>query len=48
VSTDERGVSRPQGSACDIGAVEVAVTSPTTPPTSPPASPVATQPALTG
>jgi hypothetical protein len=25
ISTDERGVTRPQGPGCDIGAVEVSV-----------------------
>ena len=38
VTTDQRGVSRPQGSACDIGAVEVEVAAPPTPPPSPPAA----------
>jgi CSLREA domain-containing protein len=32
-TTDQRGVSRPQGSACDIGAYEVEVLVDTTPPT---------------
>ena len=38
VSTDQRGIARPQGSACDIGAVEVEVVEPpeTTTTTSPP------------
>ena len=30
IVTDERGITRPQGSGCDIGAVEVAVAVPTT------------------
>ncbi len=30
VTGDQRGISRPQGSACDIGAVEVEVATPTT------------------
>jgi len=28
VSTDQRGITRPQGSGCDIGAVEVEVVAP--------------------
>jgi len=28
ISTDQRGVSRPQGNGCDIGAVEVSVAAP--------------------
>lgn len=38
LATDERGVGRPQGAACDAGAVEVAVTPPPPPPsdTTPP------------
>jgi hypothetical protein len=37
VTVDQRGVTRPQGSACDIGAVEVAVAlPPTTPESTPP------------
>jgi len=53
VSTDERGITRPQASTCDIGAVEVEVsTTPTTAPgggsTAPPASPVSANPSLTG
>jgi hypothetical protein len=31
VTTDQRGVTRPQGTACDIGAVEVEVSPPPTP-----------------
>jgi hypothetical protein len=31
VTTDQRGVTRPQGSACDIGAVEIEVAAPPTP-----------------
>ena len=51
---DQRGVTRPQGSGCDIGAVEVEVVpiEPTTTTTAsssaPPATPVATEPKLTG
>jgi hypothetical protein len=54
ISTDQRGITRPQGTGCDIGAVEVAVdTPPTTAPpgggsTAPPAAPVNAQPSLTG
>jgi predicted outer membrane repeat protein len=44
VSTDQRGVTRPQGSGCDIGAVEVEVVVPAPP--APP--PVVIQPAFTG
>jgi hypothetical protein len=45
VTTDQRGISRPQGVGCDIGAVEVAVRSPVTPPP-PPA--VLSAPVFTG
>jgi len=31
-ATDQRGITRPQGAACDIGAVEIAVVADTTPP----------------
>jgi hypothetical protein len=51
VSTDERGVTRPQGTACDIGAVEVAVNSGgggSGGGTAPPAAPVSANPSLTG
>jgi CSLREA domain-containing protein len=40
-ATDQRGVSRPQGNACDSGAFEFAVASPTPPPP-PPGPPSAT------
>jgi CSLREA domain-containing protein len=40
-ATDQRGVSRPQGSACDSGAFEVEVPSPASPPALPPVSPAA-------
>jgi hypothetical protein len=43
ITTDERGVGRPQGNGCDVGAVEVEVATPTTP-----AEPVALQPGFTG
>lgn len=45
-ATDQRGVARPQGTACDIGAVEVAVT-PVDPPVDPPVTPPVTPPAVT-
>ena len=57
ITTDERGVTRPQGSACDIGAVELSTTSPTSSTTSTtatssttatPASAVEATPAFTG
>jgi len=51
VSTDQRGVTRPQGTACDIGAVEVAVNSGgggSGGGTAPPAAPVSANPSLTG
>jgi hypothetical protein len=35
VTADQRGISRPQGSGCDVGAVEVAVAAPTTTTTAP-------------
>ncbi len=38
ITTDERGVTRPQGSACDIGAVELSVAGPTTTTTAPASS----------
>ncbi|GAC1387036.1 MAG: hypothetical protein NVSMB42_07860 [Herpetosiphon sp.] len=45
VTTDERGVARPQGAACDIGAVEVVPAPPATAtPTTAPPSPTATNP----
>jgi len=44
VTTDQRGVTRPQGSLCDIGAVEVAAPAPPT--TSPPVCPAAALPAI--
>ena len=47
VSTDQRGITRPQGSGCDIGAVEVQVVTPTPAPVAAPAAVVVT-PAFTG
>jgi hypothetical protein len=49
ITTDQRGVTRPQGDGCDIGAVEVEVTAPsssTTPST--PATAGTVQPRFTG
>jgi hypothetical protein len=37
--TDQRGVTRPQGTTCDIGAFELAVSSPPPPPPSPDVAP---------
>ncbi len=45
VATDQRGVPRPQGVACDIGAVEVGVVAPAPPPRATTA-PLGTAPAL--
>ncbi len=47
ITTDERGITRPQGLGCDIGATEVVVSSPPPPPATAPA-PVETAPAFTG
>lgn len=41
-ATDQRGVARPQGSACDSGAYEVMVAPPITPTVTPTATPTAT------
>jgi hypothetical protein len=51
--TDQRGVTRPQGTGCDTGAVEVQANTPVpptppAPPSSPDAGPVAGRPAFTG
>jgi fibronectin-binding autotransporter adhesin len=43
ITIDQRGVSRPQGVGCDVGAVELAVVAPTPPP-APPAPPVPPDP----
>lgn len=43
ITTDQRGVARPQGSGCDIGAVETAAVAPVTP-----ATPVVEAPRFTG
>ena len=45
LATDQRGVARPQGSACDIGAVERAVAPPAPPPPPPPPGTPPTPPA---
>jgi CSLREA domain-containing protein len=45
-ATDQRGTTRPQGSACDIGAVEV-VPLPPLPPAPPAARPTVTPPVIT-
>jgi hypothetical protein len=42
ITTDQRGVSRPQGAACDIGAFELEQTPPTATPTNTPEPPTAT------
>ena len=47
VSTDQRGVTRPQGGRCDIGAVEVAVVTPA-PVTPAPVTPIVITPRFTG
>src|SRR5262249_10866858 len=39
ITTDQRGIARPQSEKCDIGAVEVAAPTPTTPSASPVAVP---------
>jgi hypothetical protein len=46
ITTDERGITRPQGPGCDIGAAEVKVSSP--PPVAAAPAPVETAPAFTG
>jgi hypothetical protein len=50
ITTDERGVLRPQGPGCDIGAVEVEVVAPEplVPPAATPAAPVAAVARFTG
>jgi hypothetical protein len=47
VTTDQRGITRPQGAGCDIGSVEIAVTVPTPTP-APAPTPAVVQPAFTG
>ena len=47
VTTDQRGVTRPQGTGCDVGAVEVAVVTPPITPVTP-ATPIAIAPSFTG
>jgi hypothetical protein len=46
ITTDERGITRPQGPGCDIGATEVAVSSP--PPVAVAPAPVEVAPTFTG
>ncbi len=46
ITTDQRGVARPQGAGCDIGAVEVEA--PPVPPTPPAPPPVIVTPRFTG
>jgi hypothetical protein len=41
VSTDQRGIARPQGGGCDIGSVEVQASAPSTPGATPGPTPVA-------
>lgn len=51
ITNDQRGVTRPQGTGCDIGAVEVEVVVPPVPPVPPtpvPPTPVAVVPRFTG
>jgi hypothetical protein len=49
ITTDQRGVGRPQGAGCDIGAVEVEEFVPPVPPTpGPPPAPVTANPRFTG
>jgi hypothetical protein len=54
ITSDQRGVTRPQGPGCDIGAVEVEVVVPPVPPVppppppAPPPSPVTVTPRFTG
>jgi Right handed beta helix region len=44
ITSDQRGVTRPQGTGCDIGAVEVEVPVPPVPPSPPPPAPPAPAP----
>ena len=53
IATDQRGITRPQGAGCDIGAVEVgtntpALPAPPAPPAAPPAEPIVITPTFTG
>jgi hypothetical protein len=49
ITTDQRGVTRPQGPGCDIGAVEVEVAGPAPPPPPPPPpAPAVVVPRFTG
>jgi hypothetical protein len=47
ITTDERGITRPQGAGCDIGAVEVAVQPPAAA-VQPPPAPIVVTPRFTG
>jgi len=53
VTTDQRGITRPQGSGCDVGSVEVVPVTPPVPPVTPvtpvtPATPITIAPSFTG
>jgi len=53
VTTDQRGITRPQGTGCDVGSVEVAFVAPPVPPVTTvtpvtPATPITIAPSFTG